>query len=223
MSRILLIADNHYGKHCAQHLQPAFSGHELQFFEDDWSPLTSDCLLADFDLLALHTIAGTCNNPLPDERAELQVRRWVEAGRPLLLLHGSSAAFWHWPWWRELVGWRWVRPNDPDGIDPSTHPVRPYRLVPAKTRHPLAQRLSAMDIACDEIYINLEQVCPTWTIMETTTEEGTFPMVHAHHSPWGGAILGFLPGHAPQVTGDPELHQRLRCCLDWLFEAGAQT
>ena len=38
---------------------------------------------------------------------------------PLLLLHGSSAAFWHWDWWRRIVGYRWVRGNDPDGIPAS--------------------------------------------------------------------------------------------------------
>ncbi|TVR43478.1 MAG: hypothetical protein EA402_09605 [Planctomycetota bacterium] len=222
MSRILLVADNHYGQHCAQHLAPAFSGHHLSLVEDDWRPLESDDLLEGYDLLALHAIAGTCGNPLPGAEAEVQVRRWLEAGRPLLLLHGSSAAFWHWPWWQDLVGWRWVRPNDPAGAPASTHPIRPYRLQPAKSRHPLASRLQPLDIPSDEIYIHLEQVCPSWTIMETTTDEGTFPMVHAHHSPWGGAILGFLPGHAAAVTGHPELHQRLRCCVDWLLSAGAQ-
>jgi hypothetical protein len=116
------------------------------------------------------------------------------------------------------VGWRWVRPEDPDNTPRSTHPVRPYRCAVSKTRHPLAERLSDLDIPDDEIYIELEQVCPSWTLMETTTDEGTFPMSHIHQNSWGGWCCAFLPGHAPEVTSSEPIRTTVRTLTDWLIE-----
>ena len=221
MSRILLLADNHYGQHCAQHLHSAFAEHQCDLVEDDWQPLADSGLGSKYDLLALHMIAGTCNNPLPDEQHEAPVRSWIESGKPILLLHGSSAAFWHWSWWPALVGWRWVRPNDPYGSAASTHPIRPYRLERAKTTHPLAAQLRDIDLPSDEIYIHLEQTCPSWTLLQTTTEEGTFPMASCHHTPHGGAIASFLPGHDPSVTQHPDIHYNIARISQWLLQESA--
>ena len=109
MARILFIADHHYNSFPGRYLAPAFDGHELTLYQDDYSALDNPNMGDDYDLLVLNCIAETCNNPLPGDEAELQVKAWIQAGKPILLLHGSSAAFWHWPWWRQLVGWRWVR------------------------------------------------------------------------------------------------------------------
>ena len=116
------------------------------------------------------------------------------------LLHGSSAAFWQCAWWRSIVGFRWVRKDDPDGFSPSSHPIRPYLVKVAKSRHPLCQQLQDVAQPSDEIYINLEQSCPTTTLMTTTIEEGTFPMAYETITPWGGKIVSYLPGHAPAAV-----------------------
>ena len=218
MARILFIADHHYNSFPGRHLAPAFEGHEVSFFQDDFSELSSSSLCDDYDLMVLNCIADTCNNPLPGNEAEEQVKAWVQAGKPIFLLHGSSAAFWHWPWWRQIVGWRWVRPEDPNGIERSTHPVRPFSVQPAKSSHPLAAELKKLDLPSDEIYIHLEQVCPSWTLMETQTDEGTFPMAHLHQLPQGSYIGAFLPGHAKEVTTHPDVHFNIRRIADWLLE-----
>lgn len=221
MAKLLFLADDHYQQYCAQHLMPAFEGHQVIYALNDWSPLADPQLCQEQELLVLHMIAGTCGNPLPDERHEAQLRRWIEDARPLLLLHGSSAAFWHWPWWQDLVGWRWVRPNDPSGLPASTHPVRPYRLQRAKGRHPLIAQLQDIDLPSDEIYIELEQTCPSWILLETCTDEGTFPMAHCHQCASGSLFASFLPGHAPAVTQDPRIHRSIRCIADWLLAESA--
>lgn len=210
MARILLAADDHYGQHCADHLRPAFADHQVRFLENDLTPLGADDWVDGTDLLALHCIAGTCGNPMPGPDIEAQVRRWLKAGKPLLLLHGASAAFWHWDWWRPLVGHRWVRKNDPDGAPPSTHPVRPYRVTVQRGRHPLCERLVDLDLPADEIYIDLEQTCQTWQLMTTATDEGAYVQCHAHVTAHGGEVIGFLPGHAPAVTTDERVHRAIR-------------
>lgn len=216
MANITFYADNHYGKHCGKNILPALANHEVTFAEDDWQMLAAPDWVSSSDLLVLHSIAGTCSNPLPDDAVEANVKLWIDSGKPLLLLHGSSAAFWHWPWWRDIVGWRWVRPEDPDSIPKSTHPVRPYRIEVAKTRHPLCAKFADCDIPHDEIYTELEQVCPSWTILQTTTNEGTFPMCHVHTLPSGSEVIGFLPGHLPEVTTSKNLHVMIATLADWL-------
>jgi len=148
---ILFVADNHYGQHCGRHINDMISDrYPVAFHEDDWS-----CLEQSFvdttELLILNMIAGTCNLPLPDSACEAPVREYMHSGRPVLLLHGGSAAFWHWAWWRTLVGYRWVRSNDPDSTNTSWHPKRPYAVRPANSRHPLIRRLQPMDLPEDEL------------------------------------------------------------------------
>ena len=85
------------------------------------------------------------------------MKRYCEAGKNLLLLHGGSSAFWPWDWYRDLVGFRWVRGNDPDGFPASFHPHEPYKVVRAKCRNPLVEKLIDMDQVTDEAIENAEQ------------------------------------------------------------------
>lgn len=220
--QIIMACDDHFGTHAGRRI----------FENMEWplrAILSENCLevlrnneeMKRTRLLVLHLIEGTCGNGLADEAAGDGVRQYMEEGRPLLLLHGASAAFWHWPWWRTVVGFRWVRNPDPDGVAPSTHPRRPYSVRPAKCRHPLVSKLLAMDLPEDEIYIGLEQVCPAWTLMETQTEEGTFPMAWMNRTPWGGQVAGFLPGHKPEVVVRKDLLANVRLLVDALLEEPA--
>jgi hypothetical protein len=178
----------------------------IAFYENDLTPLNDGSILSgDCELLILNLIAGTGNQPLAGAEAEKSLRVYLERGNPLLLVHGGSAAFWHWPWWRSIVGYRWVRGDDPDGFAPSTHPTRGYRLDVSKARHPLCKQLKSFDVPEDEIYIRLEQTCPATVLMETTTVEGTFPQCYECTTAWGGRVIGFLPGHKPQVAGSDDV------------------
>ena len=215
---ILFAADRHYGVHPGRVLYEAIQGdYEIDFYEDDWSCFEQADLKGKYDLLMLNMIADTCDVPPPGEAAEKNVRAYVEAGGNLLLLHGSSAAFWHWDWWRPLVGYRWVRPNDPDGIERSTHPKRPYTVAVAKSRHPLCAGLQEVDLPEDEIYINLEQMGPAMTLMTTKTDEGTFVQCYESQTPWSGTVLSYIPGHRPDVVSDPRMVTNCRTLIDYLL------
>ena len=218
---IYFFADDHYDKHPGKvifdRLPPRLRD-RINFTENDWTLLESGDWFADAELVILNLIGGTCNQPHPGEGAERAMRRWCEAGGNLLLLHGSSAAFWQWEWWRNIVGFRWVRPGDPDGVVPSTHPKHPCRVEVAKVRHPLAKLLRPLELPCDEIYINLEQVSPTIALMETRIDEGVFPQCYETVTPWGGRILGFIPGHLPEATGNPDLVHDIEILIDDLLQ-----
>ena len=212
---ILFAADQHYGVHPGRVLHEAIQNdYEIEFYEDDWSCFEQPDLKKKYDFLMLNMIADTCDVLPPRPEAEPNVRDYVEAGGDLLLLHGSSAAFWHWDW---IVGFRWVRGDDPDGVDRSTHPKRPFVVEVAKARHPLCNQLQELSLPEDEIYINLEQTCPALTLMTTTTDEGTFPQCYVCETSYGGAVLGYIPGHKSEVVRNPGMVANCRVLMDYLL------
>ncbi len=217
---ILFVADDHFntspGKMIYGEIKDNYD--DIRFYENDWSGFVENDLAGDCDLLILNMIADTCGNPLPGPEAEEQIKKYCKKGGSMLFLHGSSAAFWHWDWWRKIVGFRWVRPNDPDGVDPSTHPKKPFKVTVSKSSHPLCAKLRDLDLPEDEIYINQQQTCPASILMETHIEEGTFPQCYECATPWGGKIIAFIPGHKPEVTTNPDLIYDVKVLIDYLLE-----
>jgi hypothetical protein len=214
---IFFFADNHYDSFPGRHIYEQLKAdYDISFYEDDWSVMENDDFSDKCDLLILNMIGETCDVPHPSEAAEKQIRKYAENGGSFLLLHGSSAAFWKWAWWREIVGFRWVRPNDPDNAAKSTHPVKPYRVEVAKCRHELCSKLESIDLPADEIYTELEQTCPVSVLMQTKIEEGTFPQCYECATSWGGRIIGYLPGHKVEVTSSPEFICNIKVLLDYI-------
>lgn len=215
----LFVADDHYqafpGRNQYECIRDSYS--DMIFRENDWSVFTEYDLAKDCDLLILNMIADTCGLPIPDESQAASVKRYLESGKNLLLLHGASSAFWPYEWYRKLVGIRWVRNNDPDGVESSFHPKEPYCVKVSKVRHELAGKLQEMNFPiADEIYCSLEQVTPITTLMETTISLGTSPQCTESYTPWGGKVINFLPGHSKEVTRDPALIANLKLLIDYL-------
>lgn len=217
---IYSFADDHYGARPGAMLNGVLPArYEIAFHENDLSALGAAAFAKECDLLILNLIAGTGATAPAGPAAEENLREYLARGGSMLLLHGASAAFWPWEWWRRIVGYRWVRGDDPDGVEPSTHPTRPYRVEVSKSRHPLCQKLRGMEFPEDEIYIRLEQTCPAMALMETTTLEGTFPQCWENATPWGGRVIGFLPGHRKEVAQDPALVRNVSHLIDSLLGA----
>ena len=214
---ILFIADNHYGVHPGKMIHEVIKNdYEIDFHEDSYDVANTKEFVSDYELVILNSIGDTCGVPHAGDEMEMQIKAYVEAGKNILLLHGASAAFWKWSWWREIVGLRWVRANDPEQITPSTHPVRPYKVTRSKTRHPLVAQLKDLDLPEDEIYINLEQMGPVTTLMETKTDEGTFTQCYECITPYGGKIVGFIPGHALAVTQHEDVVENIKTIINYL-------
>ena len=215
---IFFFADNHYNSFPGREIYKQLkTDYDLNFHEDDWSAMEAEDFADKCDLLILNMIGDTCDVAHPSALAEKQILKYAENGGSFLLLHGSSAAFWQWDWWREIVGFRWVRPNDPDGVAPSTHPKKPYKIEVSKCQHELCKKLKTIELPEDEIYTELEQTCPATILMQTTIEEGTFPQAYECTTPWGGTILGYLPGHNVEVTSSPEFIYNIKVLLDSLM------
>ena len=219
----LFVADNHYDSRPGFELYSRIRHeYEIGFHEDDFAALEDERTMGDCSLLILNMIGSTCGLEHPGDAAETAVRDYAERGGDFFLLHGGSAAFWQWPWWREMVGVRWVRGNDPDGIEKSTHPIAPYRVEICKVRHALATALVPMSLEEDEIYIDLEQVCPTQTLMQTSIEGVSHPQLTYNRTPWDGTVVNFMPGHRPSTFENPDYLANARAILDY-FDALAGT
>ncbi len=220
---IYFFADDHYDAHPGrvifEHLPEELKS-KTAFYENEWDVLEHGDWDRDCELMILNMIGATCGQPHPGAEAEKRVRRYLERGGSALLLHGSSAAFWMWDWWRPLVGERWVRPNDPDGTPASTHPKKPCFVKRSVTRHALARKLREMDLPEDEIYTNLENTCPCMRLMETHIEEGTFVQCCEALTPWGGKLVSFIPGHYPPVTSHPDMIANVATIVNYLLEKG---
>lgn len=218
---IYFFTDDHFEAHPGKILfecLPQDLRSRMSFFENDFEVLEKGTWTEDCELLILNVIGETCGLPHAGVGAEKAVRGYLESGRPMFLLHGSSAAFWRWAWWRPLAGLRWVRGGDPDGVETSTHPHTPCTVKVCKSRHPLASRLVDFDLPEDEVYINLEQTAPVDILMSTRIAEGTFPQCCEAISPWGGRIVSFIPGHKPECVRVPGVAKNATAIINYLLE-----
>ena len=218
---IYFFSDSHFDTHCGANLYNQFPA-ELKartvFTENQWDILEQGDWERDCELLILNMIGTTCDQPHAGSNAEAAVRRYVERGGNILMLHGSSAAFWHWSWWRELCGFRWVRPNDPDNVERSVHPVRTFTTYAAKSRHVLIGKLQEFTLADDEIYIRCEQTLPMTVLMETNTDEGIYPQCVECINPYGGRQIIFLPGHKAASFANKEFIANNLVLINYLLE-----
>ncbi|MBE6366891.1 MAG: hypothetical protein E7052_03140 [Lentisphaerae bacterium] len=216
---IYFFADDHFGKHCGKNIfgsLPQMLQNQITFYENQFDILENSNWPDDCELLILNMIGNTCNQNHPGPAAEIRLKNYLMQGRNMLLLHGSSAAFWQWDWWRQLPGFRWVRPGDPDNVPNSVHPVKPYNVRICKVRHPLICDLQAMELPADEIYTELEQVAPAMILMDTFISEGVYAQCWETITPWGGKLLNFLPGHCPEVTTSPALINNITAMINYL-------
>ena len=205
---IFFFADDHYRSFAGRNIFDRLP-EELRcrtvFRENDLSLLESGTWEETCELLILHLIGGTSSVPHAGPGAEKAVKRYCARKGPLLLLHGSSAAFWQWPWWRRITGVRWVRPGDPDGVERSVHPAGPCQVRLCKSRHPLTAKLRPFDLPEDEIYTALEQTSPVFFLMECDVAGRTFPQCTESFTPWGGRVINFIPGHRELCVSSPGL------------------
>ena len=213
---ILFLADNHYSKHPGKHIYRKIRDrYDITFAEDDLSPLNED--LTVFDLIALHLIPGTPNSDPLDSVMEGHLKAYVDSGRPLLILHGSSALLPGVDWWRELVGLRWVRGGDPGGGERSTHPGDPFEVVRTKNMHPLSEALVDFR-ADDELYINLEHTSPVLSLMEASWGGRSWTQCYVKRSPAGGKVGAFIPGHRQDIVASDGVISNISSMIEWLLE-----
>lgn len=227
MRHLIFFADRHYDARCGQ-IQAELLDDlaDIHFIEEDYGTLNT-CLERHAGdphaVLALNAITGTPGNLEPDPATEPLVKAHLEAGKDLWVLHGSSAAFWPWSWWRELMRLRWVRGEDPDGMPASCHPIVPFNLEPTDAGRTAIPGLSSCPVPEDELYINLEDKGDYEAWMTVEHDGRRWPQAYRYRSPWNGWICGWIPGHREEAIRSEGMTKTLRMLASaWLKASGTE-
>ena len=203
--RVIYFSDRHYdafpGRAQAELLKPLC---ELLYIEEDYSALLDALKRWPEATLAFNSIVGTPGNMLAPAEVEVPLHTHLARGAALWILHGGSAAFWPWAWWRQAMPLRWVRNADPDNLTPSTHPVVPFLITPTPYALEHLPGLTEVSLPADEIYIRLAAHQPFTTLLTTCHDGVVYPQAYESRTPWGGALHGFLPGHNSACLSNPD-------------------
>jgi type 1 glutamine amidotransferase len=147
-TRVLLVTGIDYPGHLWRQTAPALKGVlekdprlKVRIVEDP--DVLASPQLQSWDAVVLHFM--NWEKPSPGAAARQNLRRFVESGKGLMLVHFACGAWQDWPQFRDLVGRVYdptARPHDPYGA---------FRVEIADPGHPITQGMSAFETT-DELY-----------------------------------------------------------------------
>jgi len=148
--------------------------------------------LAQYDAVVLHFMNWEQPDPGPEARANL--KKFVEGGKGLMLVHFACGAFQEWPEFRNLAGRSYdpkLRPHDPFG---------PFRVEITDTKHLVTKGMKAFETT-DELYTCLAGDRPIQVLAtaRSKVDGKDYPMAFAFeygkgrvfHSPLGHDVAAF--------------------------------
>lgn len=147
-ARILLVTGQDYPGHPWKQTAPALAlelGRDtrLEVVTVEDPHFLDSGALARYDAIVLHFM--NWEQPAPGEKARENLRRFVEGGKGLVLVHFACGAWQDWPGFAELAGRAWdpkLRPHDPRGV---------FRVSITDQDHLITRGMEAFD-ADDELY-----------------------------------------------------------------------
>ena len=159
----------------------------------------------EYDAIVLNYLNWKC--PDPGEKARANLKKFVEDGKGLIVVHNACAAFGDWPEIREIFGRAW-NPKRVHGHDPHGS----FRVEIANTDHPITKGLKSF-VTTDELYTCLfpdGRPVEVLASAMSTVEKKEHPMALVNHYGKGRVFLCVL-GHdvaALSVDDVQELYRR---------------
>jgi uncharacterized protein len=149
--------------------------------------------------------------PGPDERARENLRKFVESGKGLMLLHYACGE-WHdeWPEFAKLAGRVWagpkVRQHDPYGA---------FRVELVKPEHPIFQGMAAFDTQ-DELYTCLTGDHPIEILAQAKSKVDGHYYPMAFTSNYGkGRSFHCTLGHDVKSLSVPAVQELMHRACAW--------
>jgi type 1 glutamine amidotransferase len=166
-----------------------------------------------YDLILLHFQNQQIKGP--GEKARENLRRFVENGKGVALVHFACGA-WHdeWPEFANLAGRVWFGPNPGPG-QRQHDPYGPFRVEIVKPEHPIVREMEDFDTQ-DELYTCLIGEHPIQVIAQAKSRlDGKYyPM--AFVSNYGkGRTFNCVLGHDVKALGVPGVQELYRRGCAW--------
>jgi type 1 glutamine amidotransferase len=164
----------------------------------------------DADLLVVSI--GDAGAGTPGDAARAGIRRHLDAGRPLLVVHVSATAFPDWGDWEAIVGGRWVQGT-------TFHPEQGVFTVRIESGHPITEGLTDFETH-DEAYTAL-RVQDGVTVLAHHVMDGKAHPLGWVHRPGSAPVVYLALGHdggAYDADGTQELVRR---SASWLLDTAA--
>ncbi|HEO70312.1 MAG TPA: ThuA domain-containing protein [Candidatus Hydrogenedentes bacterium] len=163
--------------------------------------------LQDYDAIVLHFMDW--EQPSPGEEARTNLKRFVEGGKGLVLVHFACGAWQDWPDFRDIAGRVWdpdLRPHDPHGT---------FRVQIASKDHPITQGLEHFDTV-DELYTCLTGDAPIEVLAtaRSKVDGKDYPM--AFTLSYGeGRVFHSVLGHDVAALANPPVAELFRRASAW--------
>lgn len=205
--RSVLYADSHFGSAGREGLAEAVASFTGQFplvIDAETQPLRAKDLDGIDILYLYHT------RPEADAETRRSLSEWVDACKPLVIVHASLGAWPNWECYQKWCGliWEW-------GV--STHPYEPMTMQVAEG-NPLQSSFSEAWLPKDEVFINLKPIQPVLVGLKATLENGrSYPVAwrsvkHPHIGVW-------MPGHRRDSWQVPAMRQGLHDLVSGICNA----
>jgi type 1 glutamine amidotransferase len=178
--------------------------------EDPWF-LDSEAIQK-YDVIVLHF--QNWQQPGPGEKARENLRRFVEGGKGLVLLHYACGAWYgEWPEFAKIAGRVWAGP----GPDVRQHdPFGPFKVELAKPQNPITRGLTDFETR-DELYTCLVGDHPIEILAQAKSKiDGKYyPMAFVSQYAKGRTFHCTL-GHDVEALRVPEVQCLLRRGCAWV-------
>ena len=213
-ARVLLVTGMDYPGHHWRQTAPVLAAaigkdRRLEVFTVEDPHFLDSAALARYDAVVLHF--ENWEQPAPGPNARENLRRFVEGGKGVVLLHFACGA-WHdeWPGFVNLAGRVWgglkLRQHDPYG---------PFRVELTKPDHPLVQGMADFDTE-DELYTCLTGEVPIEVLAQAKSKvDGKYyPMAFIAQCGQGRSFHCTL-GHDVKALSTPAVQELFRRACAW--------
>jgi uncharacterized protein len=213
-ARVLLVTGIDYPGHLWKQTAPLLAtalrqDARLDVFTVEDPNFLDSAAIQKYDLILLHF--QNWEQPGPGQRARENLRRFVEGGKGVALVHFACGA-WHgeWPEFANLAGRAWFGPNPGPG-ERQHDPYGPFRVEFPKSDHRVVRGMTDFDTQ-DELYTCLEGDHPIEVVAQAKSKlDGKYyPMAFVSNYGRGRSFLCTL-GHdvkALRTPGVQELYRR---------------
>lgn len=164
------------------------------------------------DVLVLYDYLTTEWND--DDKAT--IKKYLDAGKGIVILHHAIAANQHWPWWyQEVTGGELIQLGVP-GIKRSRLKQFPVQKITPVGDHPIVRGLKPFLLARDEVFVDM-WVSPKITPLLKSSDpdlgdNNTIAWIGVHPR---GKVVFFQAGHTPFACADPNYQRIVHRMISW--------